>query len=90
MKDDTIRNFLDKAISVLKEHTEELNAKLQKENLLVPTKINGELTDCTESQFSDRLSLFIAFSALGDLVATYAMTKINVQRKDLMLKFLCL
>lgn len=85
MKDDTIRDFLEKAIRVLKEHTEDLNEKLLKENLLVPTNLNSELHNSTESPFSDRLSLFIAYATLGDLIGTYAISKINVMRKDLML-----
>jgi hypothetical protein len=85
MKDDKIRDFYDKIIATLKEHTEDLNEKLQNENLLTPSNLNSELFNSTENPFSDRLSLFIAFTLLGDLIATYAVSKVNVVRKELML-----
>jgi hypothetical protein len=85
MKDDTIRDFFEKAVRVLKEHTEDLNEKLQEENLLVPTNLNSEILNSTEAPYSDRLSLFIAYAVLGDLIGTYAISKVNIMRKDLML-----
>jgi hypothetical protein len=85
MKDDAIRDFFEKAVSVLNEHTEDLNEKLQIENLLVPTNLNSEILNSTESPYSDRFSLFIAYAVLGDLIGTYAISKVNIMRKDLMM-----
>jgi hypothetical protein len=85
MKDDIIREFYEKAVRVLKEHTEDLNEKLQNENLLVPTNLNSEILNSTESPYSDRLSLFIVYAVLADLIGTYAISKVSIMRKDLMM-----
>lgn len=84
IKDDKIRDLYDKIIGTLEEHTDGLNEKLQNENLLTPSNLNSELYNSTENPFSDRLSLFIAYTLLGDLVVTYSISKVNVMRKDLM------
>lgn len=86
MKDDQIRDFLEKVVDVLKEHTDNLNEKLEKENLLVPTNLNSEILNSTEAPYSDRLVLYITYAVLGDLLATYALSKISVMRKDLLLE----
>lgn len=85
MKDDKIRDFYEKVISALKEHTQDLNEKLLVENLLTPSNLNSELSKSTENPFSDRLSLFVAYTLLGDLLGTYAVSKVTVMRKDLIL-----
>ncbi|MBL4935624.1 DUF3231 family protein [Clostridium sp. YIM B02515] len=85
MKDDKIRDLYEKIVRTLKEHTEDLNVKLQNENLLTPSNLNSEILNSTESPFSDRLSLYYAYTLMGDLLGTYAISKINVVRKDLML-----
>jgi hypothetical protein len=85
MKDDIIRDFYEKAVGVLREHSEDLNIKLLNENLLTPSNLNSELTNSTEAPFSDRLSMFYAYTTLGDLIGIYANAKINVIRKDLMM-----
>jgi hypothetical protein len=86
MKDDRIRDFYEKVISVLKEHTEDLNAKLHNEDLSAPASLYSEVLNSTEAAFSDRLSLFFAYAMLGDLLGSYAASTLNMMRKDLTLE----
>ena len=62
-----------------------LNEKLQNENLLVPTNLNSEIQNSTECPYSDRFSLYVAYAVLGDLIGTYAVSKVSIMRKDLMM-----
>jgi hypothetical protein len=44
-----------------------------------------EILNSTEAPYSDRFSLFIASAVLGDLIGTYAISEVNIMRKDLMI-----
>lgn len=82
IKEERLRDFLNRTRKTLKEHYDTLNEILHKEDLSFATSLENEVFKTSEPTLSDRLSMFFSISSLQMLLTTLSIAKVGVLRKD--------
>ena len=84
-KDIELKEYFTRGKDIAKKHMDSISALLQKDELPTPESLDSEVTDCTETVFSDKLMLFfvVALNVMG--LGTSGMSLSRVMRRDIAL-----
>lgn len=82
-----VRNFLLKNVKLAGKDAESFDDILQKDNLPIPAKWDDEITDSTESPFSDKLIMFHAAFLVNTALTYYGASLGTSFRTDLIVNY---
>ena len=86
-KSKKIRDFLSKGKKLADKHIEKWSKILQDEDLPIPSIWEQEITDSTESPFSDKLILFCVLNFMRNAITLYGISLANCSRFDIVTAF---
>ena len=86
-KSDQLRRHLNRGIKMSDKQLEVLGLLLENDGLPKPVIINDQVTDTTQSPYSDRLMMFHTTVAMARIILAYGLGLTNSARKDVAADF---
>lgn len=84
---DKIRKLLNRGRSMINKHIKELRSILEKDSLPSPEKVEFQVTNSTESPYSDRLIMLHITAANSHILTAFGFGLSRVLRKDIIITY---